>query len=98
MDTTFTKLFQPENTPSETVKKFSPLFALEKEIVRELIQKDLNEKNLVKELNALLPGGWKREIMIQNYSLLKKKLDGKGASARIADDIYHSLKIIRNVN
>ena len=71
---------------------------MDKEIVRELIQNDLNEKNLVSELNSILPGGWKREIMLGNYAKLRKRLSGKGASARIANDMYHSLKLINNVN
>lgn len=71
---------------------------MDKEIVKELIQNDLNEKNLVSELNTILPGGWKRDIMLQNYARLSKKLSGKGASERIAKDMYHSLKLVRNVN
>ncbi len=71
---------------------------MDKEIVKELIQNKLNEKNLVSELNIILPGGWKREIMIANYLALNKKLSGMGASARIAEDMYHSLKLVDNVN
>ena len=71
---------------------------MDKEIVRELIQKNLNERNLVSELNAILPGGWKRNILIDNYSILRKKLSGKNASSRIASDMYHSLKLVNNVN
>lgn len=71
---------------------------MDKEIVKELIQGDLNEKQLVSELNIILPGGWKRDIMIANYSVLKKKLDGRGASERIAGDMYHSVKLMDNVS
>lgn len=71
---------------------------MDKEIVRELIQHQLNERNLVSELNTILPGGWKRKIMLDNYSILRKKLSGRGASSRIAKDMYHSLKLIYNVN
>jgi len=71
---------------------------MDKEIVKELIQNDLNEKNLVSELNTILPGGWKRDKMLQNYARLSKKLAGKGASERIAKDMYNSLKLVRNVN
>jgi lipid-A-disaccharide synthase len=71
---------------------------MDREIVKELIQDDLNEKNLVSELNAILPGGWKREIMLQNYARLRKILSGKGATARIATDMYHSIKLVNNVN
>jgi len=71
---------------------------MDREIVKELIQNDLDEKNLVSELNAILPGGWKREIMLQNYARLRKILSGKGATARIAKDMYHSIKLVNNVN
>lgn len=71
---------------------------IDKEIVKELIQGKLNERNLVSELNTILPGGWKREIMIADYLILHKKLSGRGASARIAEDMYHSLKLVANVN
>ncbi|HDZ41800.1 MAG TPA: lipid-A-disaccharide synthase [Bacteroidetes bacterium] len=71
---------------------------MDKEIVKELIQNDLNERRLASELNIILPGGRKREQMIANYSVLKKKLSGRGASERIAKDMYHSLKLVDNVN
>lgn len=71
---------------------------MDKEIVRELIQDKLNERNLVTEINTILPGGWKRKIMMDNYSVLKKKLSGRGASSRIASDMYHSLKLVDNAN
>lgn len=71
---------------------------MDREIVKELIQSELNEKNIVSELNAILPGGWKREIMLENYSALRKMLAGKDASARIAGDMYHSVKLAENVN
>ena len=71
---------------------------MDKEIVRELIQNNLNGKNLVSELNTILPGGWKRKIMIDNYSILRNKLHGSGASDRVAHDIYNSLKLVNNVN
>lgn len=71
---------------------------MDREIVKELIQHDLNEKRMVSELNSILPGGWKREVMLKNYAILKDKLSGKGASERIAVDIYTSLKLVENVN
>lgn len=71
---------------------------MDREIVKELIQHKLNEKELVSELNIILPGGWKRAIMIDNYSALKKKLSGRGAASRIAKDMYHSHKLVANVN
>jgi len=71
---------------------------MDKEIVRELVQDNMNEKEILGELNSLLPGGWKREIMLGNYRELKKMLSGRGASSRIAVDMYHSLKLVSDVN
>ncbi|MDZ7739431.1 MAG: lipid-A-disaccharide synthase [Bacteroidales bacterium] len=70
---------------------------MDREIVRELIQADLNERNIISELNAILPGGPKREIMLKNYSALRKMLAGEDASSRIAKDMYHSVKLADNV-
>jgi lipid-A-disaccharide synthase len=71
---------------------------MDKEVVKELIQDDLNERNLNSEINSLITGGWKREIMKMNYRHLKKKLIGKDTSYRIADNIVRSLIMINNVN
>jgi len=66
---------------------------MDREIVRELIQHELSEKNILSELNSIVPGGWKRNIMLEDYSVLKKMLAGEGASARIAEDMYNSIKL-----
>lgn len=71
---------------------------MDKEVVKELLQSDFNEKRTVSELNILLPGGWKREIMLSNYKDLRKVLSGRGSTARIAEDIFHSLMLLNNVN
>ena len=55
---------------------------MEKEVVRELIQDDLNEEQLVDELRAILTNGSKREMQLKDYSLLHKLVGGKGASER----------------
>lgn len=57
---------------------------LEKEAVRELIQRDLNTGNLVAELNQILPDGKKHQQILGDYQLLRAKLGGRGASARAA--------------
>jgi len=62
------------------------------EAVRELIQFDLNEKNLVAELKALLPGGSKREKMLEDYNKVREILGPPGASERIACDMVKALK------
>jgi lipid-A-disaccharide synthase len=56
---------------------------MDKEIVKELIQDELNEKNLKAELDKILEGP-AREKMLANYDELKEKLGGSGASAAAA--------------
>ena len=50
------------------------------------IQNDLNTKNLVSELQKVLEGE-KRQQVLADYSLLREKLGGKGASEHAADVI-----------
>ncbi len=61
------------------------------EAVRELIQYSLNEKNLVPELKAVLPGGSKREKILDDYKKVKEILGPSGASARVARDMVKVL-------
>ena len=56
---------------------------MDKEIVTELIQSDLNTKNIVKELNAILEGEERHE-MLSDFQHLRAKLGGKGASDEAA--------------
>ena len=63
-----------------------------REAVKELVQYDLTEKALNEELTAILPGGSKRERMLLDYELLKKKLGSSGASGRIAREMVAELK------
>jgi lipid-A-disaccharide synthase len=65
---------------------------MDSEVVKELLQYKLNEKNLFRELKSILPGGEKREKMISDYKLLKEKLGTAGASARIAVDMVNELR------
>jgi lipid-A-disaccharide synthase len=50
-----------------------------KEVVRELIQNDLNEENLAKELAALV-SGTKRDVVLKEYDQIYKTLDIGSAS------------------
>lgn len=59
---------------------------MDREVVRELIQNDLNTKNLVEELAKVLDGE-KRQQVVNDYELLREKLGGKGASDHAADVI-----------
>ncbi|MCF0058024.1 lipid-A-disaccharide synthase [Dyadobacter sp. CY356] len=54
----------------------------EKEVVRELIQDDLNEKQLVEELKSILKSGEKRSDQLENYAKLHKLVGGSGASQK----------------
>ena len=53
-------------------------------LVPELIQKELNRKNMVKELTDILEDGPMHQSMINGYQELKQLLGGPGASARTA--------------
>ena len=55
---------------------------MDKEVVTELIQQNLNEKMLVKELSGILPGGAKRDKLLVDYKILHEKVGGSGASER----------------
>ncbi|MBN1108842.1 MAG: lipid-A-disaccharide synthase [Bacteroidales bacterium] len=63
-----------------------------REVVRELLQYSVTEKNLVSELNSVLPGGTKRRMILEGYLELKEKLGPAGASSRIAGEMLRELK------
>ncbi len=63
------------------------------EVIKELVQYDLKEKNLLPELSAILPGGERRDKIISDYEALKKKLGPAGASGRIAREMVGELKV-----
>ncbi len=54
-----------------------------KEVVKELIQNELNTQNLTSELSKILEGD-QRKIIFEAYHELEKKLGGKGASEKAA--------------
>ncbi len=58
---------------------------MDREVVKELIQKELTAKNLIKELNLIL--GDNREKILTDYAELRERLGGKGASAHAAEII-----------
>jgi lipid-A-disaccharide synthase len=63
---------------------------MDSEIVKELIQDELNEQQIIAQLNQiLLPE--KQAQMKKSYTDLKSKLGGKGASERAARHIHHFL-------
>lgn len=64
---------------------------MDREVVKELIQNELNENNLQKELHALLFNETKRQQILTDYVSLKEKLGGSGASARAATIVVSGL-------
>ncbi len=57
---------------------------MDKEVVKELIQGDLNTGNLERELRLLLDDNENRKRMLDDFRILKQKLGGPGASAKTA--------------
>jgi lipid-A-disaccharide synthase len=56
---------------------------MDREIVKELIQSELNESNLKRELDKLLTAN-SRKMMLSDYEELKMRLGGAGASQKTA--------------
>ena len=69
---------------------------MDREVVKELIQGDLNEDNLVKELDQLLHNGKRQRRMLEDYEELKDKLGNVGASGKAATLIYESIRANSN--
>jgi lipid-A-disaccharide synthase len=63
---------------------------MDREVVTELIQGDLNKKRLKAELTAILDTK-KREQLFLDYYELEQKLGGKGASKNTAKLIYNAI-------
>lgn len=64
-----------------------------KEVVKELIQQEVNTGNLVRELQALLDeNSHVRKSMITEYKLLRQRLGSKGVSEKIAEAMIRFLK------
>ena len=69
---------------------------MDREVVRELIQSDLNQMTLYRELQDILRTGQKHNVVRADYKQLRRILGDAGASARIASDMVDNLK--RSVN
>jgi len=65
---------------------------MERQVVKELIQHELNTSNLVKELKAITMDIENTARMKSDYETLKKNLGGSGASANTAKSIYKELQ------
>jgi len=68
-----------------------PNLILNKEVVTEVIQSEMNEKRLVEELNGLLEGP-KRNQLLAAYNILQGLLHAGNVSAKIAGEIYRRLQ------
>ena len=64
---------------------------LDQKVVEELIEGDLNESRMVKELQAILQPD-KRATLIDHYNALEESLGGPGASERVATMMIEDLK------
>ena len=65
---------------------------MEKEVVKELIQRDLTEENLVEELDQLLHNAKCQRRLLEDYEELKDRLGNAGASAMAAEVIGEELR------
>ena len=65
---------------------------MDKEVVKELIQRDLNEQNLVSQLKLLLRDGNHQRQLLEDYEDLKDRLGNAGASEKAASVICETLK------
>jgi len=65
---------------------------MDKSIVKELIQADFSKEKLSKELDLLLNNSKYRSEMLGNFSLLREKLGGSGASKKAAEIMCETLK------
>jgi lipid-A-disaccharide synthase len=70
---------------------------MDREVVKELIQHDLNLSRLHKELGDILSTGYRHDMMKNDYIELREILGGSGASARVASDIVGSLAIKKGI-
>ena len=65
---------------------------MDRPVVKELIQDELNTENLSHELAQLLNNTPSRENLLRDYSELRKKLGGDGASRRAATSVMDFVK------
>lgn len=65
---------------------------MDRAVVKELIQGDLNEDNLAAELELLLHNGKRQRRMLEDYDELRDRLGNAGASEKAATVICDALK------
>ncbi|CAH0995140.1 Lipid-A-disaccharide synthase [Emticicia aquatica] len=64
----------------------------QKEVVKELIQDELNKENLIKELTLIIDDSEKRTKVLQDYSQVRKSLGTVGASEKTGKRIVEILQ------
>ena len=62
---------------------------MDKEVVKELIQHEMNAEQLTVELKKILPGGIQREQMLKDYQQLKAMLSKEGNASAKAAALIH---------
>lgn len=65
---------------------------MEKEVVKELIQDDLTEENLVEELGLLLSNPKRQRQLLDDLDTLRERLGNSGASRKAAEIILNMTK------
>lgn len=64
---------------------------MDREVVKELIQEELNAKNIKQELAKILDPEHRQKIFLEYYEL-EQKLGGKGASQKVAKILFSKIK------
>lgn len=64
---------------------------MDQEVVKELIQHECNPTQIMHEFELIREGGAKRQQMLQQYELLRKKLGEGGASKKIAQSLLKTI-------
>ncbi len=65
---------------------------MDREVVKELIQNDLTEENVAKELEGILHNGKRQRQLLEEYEELKDRLGNAGASEKAAEVILAAMK------
>lgn len=65
---------------------------MDKEVVKELIQNDFTEPQLVEELKSLLESPKRQKQLLEAIDSLKNKLGNTGASAKAAEEVIQMIK------
>ena len=65
---------------------------MDKEVVKEMIQGEMTEENIVKELELLLHNSKRQRKLLEDYEELKDRLGSAGASEKAAEVITEAMK------